>query len=298
MLKFASYAMRGPIQAAFLASGLMVLEFFIPPAAWLSGAIIGLVFLRKGMTGGVPTTLIGTLIFSVLIFFLSGSFLPGVQLVAFFWIPVIILALVLRSSVDLGRTFLIAGLMALLVVLGLYLFLGDPAWFWESIILEQFPITELARQAQLDEEFLKESIHWSSQFMSGVLATVVMVGAMVSLLLARYWQAALYNPNGFQQEFHKIRFGSLPAALAIAVAVVSIWIRLPVFLNIAPIVITLFAVQGLAVLHNLVKVRKMSTGWLVGIYLLMIFLLPHTTILLGALGMADNWLNVRRQIGN
>ncbi len=298
MLKLASYAMRGPVQAALLATCLMVVEFLFPPAAWVSGAVIGLVFLRKGPSGGAPVLVIGTLIFSGLMLFLSGSFLPGIQLVAFFWLPVIILALVLRSSIDLGRTFLVAGLLAILVVLWLYFYLGDPASFWESIILEQFPIEQIAEQAQIDENILKDSIRWSSQIMSGVLATVVLVGTLISLLLARYWQAALYNPNGFQKEFHEIRFGKLPAAFAIGIVISVIWIRLPVFLNIAPVAIALFAVQGLAVLHNLVKVRKMSSGWLVGIYLLVLFLLPHTTILLGALGMADNWLNIRRQVSN
>ena len=51
-------------------------------------------------------------------------------------------------------------------------------------------------------------------------------------------------------------------------------------------------IQGLAVLHGIVKIRGMSGGWLTGTYLMMI--LPHTSALVGALGIADNWLNIRQ----
>jgi uncharacterized protein YybS (DUF2232 family) len=51
-------------------------------------------------------------------------------------------------------------------------------------------------------------------------------------------------------------------------------------------------VQGLSVCHALVKQRGLSQGWLVGIYLLL--LLPHTVLLLGALGLADNLYQLRQ----
>ncbi len=298
MLKLASYAMRGTVQAAVLATSLLLLEFIFPPTAWLSGAVVGLVFLRKGMAGGSTVLLSGAVGFSALIYLITGSLIPGLQLLAVFWVPVIILALILRETVNLGFTFLVAGLLALMAVLVMYLLIGNPADFWETLILSQFPLDQIVEQTQMDESVLREAITLSSQMMSGVLITVIMLGTIISLLLARYWQAGLYNPGGFQSEFHDLGIGTLPAAFAISLALLSVFVKLPIFLNIAPIVIVLFAFQGLAVLHRLVKIRSMNNGWLMGVYLMLLFLLPHTTILLGALGMADNWLMIRQRSGS
>ena len=116
--------------------------------------------------------------------------------------------------------------------------------------------------------------------------------AMCSLFLARAWQAGLFNPGGFQTEFHALKFGrqvSLVCTVALAVAVVmggSFWSAVAM-----AIVFVLF-VQGLSVTHALVKQRDMSQGWLVGVYLLL--LLPHTVLLLAALGLVDNFIKLRQ----
>ncbi|MCB1757021.1 MAG: hypothetical protein KDJ38_15970 [Gammaproteobacteria bacterium] len=294
MLKLATYAMRGPLQAALPATLFLLLTIFIPPVAWLSGAVIGLVFLRKGIAGGVPVFVIAAVLTSAFTFYLSGSFIAGLQLLSVFWIPVVVLALFLRETVDLARTLLLAGLLAMVVVLGMYLLMGDPAAYWEALVLEQFPVEQVSQQFAVEEEVLRSAIAQSSHMMSGAFLTVMMLGTIISLLIARYWQAGLYNPGGFRSEFHGLRFGALPAALAVGVSVLAILLGLPVFVNVAPIAIALFFFQGLAVFHGLVDGRKMNKGWLIGIYGLLFFLFPHTVILLGALGMADNWLNLRK----
>lgn len=295
MLALASYAMRGPFQAALPATVLLLLALFFPPLAWLSGAVVGLVFLRKGINGGITVFAISAAFTGLFTFWLGGSFIAGLKLVSVFWLPVIVLSLVLRETVDLGKTLLIAGLIAISVVLGMYLLMGDPALFWEQMVLEQFPLDEISQQLELNEADLQAAITQSASMMSGAFVTVMMLGALMSLLIARYWQATLYNPGGFRTEFHDLKLGALPALLAVAVSILAVLLGLPVFKNVAPIAIALFFFQGLAVFHSLVDAKDMSKGWLVGIYILLLFLLPHTMILLGALGMADNWLNIRKR---
>ena len=295
MLALASYAMRGPMQAALPAITLLLLALFLPPLAWLSSAVVGLVFLRKGPNSGAQLFALSAVLAGAFTFWLTGSFLAGLKLVTVFWLPVVILSLVLRETVDLGRSLLVGGLMAILVVLGMYLVMDDPANFWRAMVLEQFPLEDFSQQLQLDRETLETAVAQTANMMSGAFVTVMMLGAMISLLIARFWQAALYNPGGFKSEFHQLRLGALPAMLAIAVSILAITLGLPVFLNVAPIAIALFFFQGLAVFHGLVASRNMSRGWLIGIYVLLIFLLPHTMILLGALGMADNWLDIRKR---
>lgn len=295
MLGLASFVMRGPVQAAIPAALFLVLALFLPPFAWLSGAVVGLVFLRQGGSGGLRVLASGALLVALVVVGLGGSFIAGLQLVAVFWVPVVILSLTLRETVDLGKAFLIAGLCAMLIVLGLYLVMGQPELFWEKMILDQFPLEEFSRQMQIDADLLQTAIEQVSHMMSGAFVTIMMLGTFASLLLARYWQASLFNPGGFQTEFHELRLGALPAILAIGVSAMAALTGLPVFVNTAPIAIAVFFFQGLAVFHGLVKKRSMNKGWLIGIYLLLLFLFPHTMVLLGALGMADNWINIRER---
>ena len=295
MLGLASFVMRGPVQAAIPAALFLLLALFLPPFAWLSGAVVGLVFLRQGVNGGLRVFVSSALLIALVVVLLGGGFIAGLQLVAVFWVPVVILALTLRETVDLGKAFLIAGLCAMLIVLGLYLALGQPELFWEKMIMDQFPLEEFSRQMQIEEDLLQAAIKQVSHMMSGAFVTIMMLGTLASLLIARYWQASLFNPGGFQTEFHELRLGTLPAVLAIGVSAMAALTGLPVFVNTAPIVIAVFFFQGLAVFHGVVKKRGMNKGWLIGIYLLLLFLFPHTMVLLGALGMADNWVDIRER---
>ncbi len=41
---------------------------------------------------------------------------------------------------------------------------------------------------------------------AGMLGAGTAIGSVLCLLLARYWQAALYNPGGFGQEFRALYY--------------------------------------------------------------------------------------------
>ena len=121
---------------------------------------------------------------------------------------------------------------------------------------------------------------------------MIMMTGLISVFLARSWQAQMFNPGGFQQEFHKLRLGKSVALGVLVVAGLSLltdWVFLS---DVVVVLLATMMIQGLAVLHGIVKIRGMSGGWLTGTYLMMI--LPHTSALVGALGIADNWLNIRQ----
>ncbi|HBR97876.1 MAG TPA: hypothetical protein DD979_10930 [Gammaproteobacteria bacterium] len=297
MLGLASFAMRGPLYAALPASLLLALAVFLPPLAWLSAAVVALVFLRKGINDGLIVFAASAIAIGMFTAWQTGNFPAGVKLVAAFWLPVIVLSLVLRETVDLGKTLLAASTAGLAVVGGFFVFMDDPAAFWEQQILTQFPVDQFSSQFPMEQAALETFARQSSLMMTGAFITVMMLGALVSLIIARAWQAGLYNPGGFREEFHDLRLGKSPAILGLLMALAAVGTGLPIFMNAAPIVVALFFFQGLAVFHGVVARRQLSSGWLIGLYGLLLFLLPHTMILLGALGMADNWLNIRKRAG-
>ena len=146
--------------------------------------------------------------------------------------------------------------------------------------------------ALLTEEQLEEFITAMANMMTWSTGISVMSVALGALFLARSWQAGLVNPGGFQKEFHELALGRNAALLCLLIIVLSMFMGSQVSIAIAVVVIFAFFIQGLAVAHALVKQRGMHRFWLHGIYVLM--LLPHTLLLLAALGLADNMFSLRR----
>ena len=79
----------------------------------------------------------------------------------------------------------------------------------------------------------------------GVMTWIDLVMTLVGLMVARSWQARLYNPGGFREEFHAIR---LPAGIAfglMAIALLSVTID-PMMLVLAPTATLPLCVAGLS----------------------------------------------------
>ncbi|MCH7817034.1 MAG: hypothetical protein IIC60_10750, partial [Proteobacteria bacterium] len=112
------------------------------------------------------------------------------------------------------------------------------------------------------------------------------------LMLARWMQAALYNPGGFQKEFHGLRIELKVALLLLGlmllanfgVLVPSAWV---LYLAV-PLMFS-----GLALIHAVVAKKKLSTMWLTALYVL---LLPFVMQLIVLLALVDSWYDFRARL--
>ena len=119
--------------------------------------------------------------------------------------------------------------------------------------------------------------------------------AVVSLFVSRWWQALLYNPGGFQEEFHGLRLEStvgLSLAILLGAGVLlpddyRIWVQL------ASIPLML---AGLALVHYWVKAKVKSSRWLVFVYFGLILYSPIMMALLVLVGLADSFMNLRTRL--
>jgi hypothetical protein len=66
--------------------------------------------------------------------------------------------------------------------------------------------------------------------------------------------------------------------------------------NLPLVVLLPFLLQGLALLHGLVRQHKANAGWLVGTYLLL-FVTGPMALLLAVAGVVDNWFDFRTFFG-
>lgn len=117
--------------------------------------------------------------------------------------------------------------------------------------------------------------------------------AICLLMMARWWQALLYNPGGFQQEFHQFRLQPRAAMLlAIMFVLASFGITVLAGWIMYFMVPLLFA--GLALVHGLIGLKKLSGLWLIAFYMLL--LNPLLAQLLTVAALVDSWADFRGRV--
>ncbi|MGQ7845041.1 hypothetical protein ACUNV4_11230 [Granulosicoccus sp. 3-233] len=310
MIGLARIADRGPFVAAALAAALLLAALWLPAlvaAGNMSGmlilasmasmffliasaAVVAFVALRHGELSAIQVVggcLVMLIVVSIVLY-QSPIHVPLVASV--FWLPAILAGMVLARSVKLDYAVLTIVACGVVVVIGLSLITGDSTEFWRSQFGSAVVMEEDA--AALSVEQQEAFMTTMARMMTGALGVSVVSIALGALFLARSWQAGLFNPGGFQKEFHALSLGRNAAFACVLIVALAIMMGGQLAGAIAMVVIFAFFVQGLAVTHALVKQRGMHRYWLHGIYVLL--LLPHTLLLLAALGLADNLFSLRR----
>jgi hypothetical protein len=116
MLAIARYALKGPMHAATVAGILAVLSLFIPLLSILSGAIVSLIILTQGLVSGTRVILVSIVGITAISYMLTQSLIMGLSIGLVQWLPVMILAEVLRRTRSVSFT-LVAGMgLAMLAV--------------------------------------------------------------------------------------------------------------------------------------------------------------------------------------
>lgn len=294
MHNLASFVMRGPWQAALVAAALAVLSLLLPPVLLLSGAAVALVTLRLGLQQGLLVLAIATVGGGLLAWLALGAATSVVWLALLYWVPLVILAMALRLSISLAATLRYAAILGAVAVAGFYLVLGDPAAWWNAVV--QDIIGKLGEAGVADEntlsQFAKLFAAWAPLFPGQVVSS--MLGSLlIALLLARWWQALLYNPGGFASEFYELRLGKPFALAMIVLLVLSLLWAVPFIVNLTLVLGVIYVLQGVAVVHALVAKIGLSKVWLVGFYLLLLIALLQLVMVLGTL---DAWVDFRSRI--
>lgn len=131
---------------------------------------------------------------------------------------------------------------------------------------------------------------------AGMLGAANGLLSVVCLLLARWWQAALYNPGGFGVEFRALYYPPAAAAAMLLGALALVGMGLE-YRPWAVIVTLPLMFAGLGLLHAWVRRRGRGRGLLVGFYLAwMLFDLVKLAVV--GVALADSWLRWRQRWGD
>ena len=258
MRVLAEWAMHGPKQAI----GLATLFACVPMLFWVSGAIVSLVVLRRGIDQGVKVLVWALL--PAIAWAAMGQFATIAGLIA-----TTALACILRQTVSWQKT-----LLALLPVGALVAFITAQLAPQQISMLSELvlkfisDLTQHGDQRSVDIGSLKPLVEYG---VIGMLTWFNLVSCIIGLVLARSWQAQLFNPGGFREEFHQIK---LPALIALALLMFTLGgsTLAPFMLVVAPVATLPLLVSGLALFHGLVEMRQLSKVWLVAFYALLVFI--------------------------
>ncbi len=296
MKAFAGWVLAGRLNALTLTSGFAVLGVVFPPLLLISLASLALVGLRMGAQQGLLIAAGSAGL--VFILSLADSRGGGAGATVFLALCLLtwLMSQVYRQYASAACMINAVGAIGALSVIAAYLILGEPAVYWLGLLEQYLRPQLLQTQFFQSEAELNDWLNNFSRVMTGGITGLVCLWVIVSLLLARWWQAILFNPGGFQKEFHGLRLGRLTAWTMLTLLAMSLVGEFSLTLDLATVVWLLFLFQGLAVVHHLVLQLGANAGWLIAIYFLLAIKPHYVTPVLSGLGLIDTWFDFRLRI--
>jgi hypothetical protein len=281
MRVLAKYVMRGPLQAG----GVAAVSTAVPLLFWIGAAVVSLVILRLGLSQGFNIAL------WALLPALGWSWFGQDPTALAVLLQVMLMASVLRTSGSWEKALLGGSFLA--IVMGLLLPVIYPG------LLDELVRTGVSFYEQYNAEVAKalgddlETVIRSTMTAS-MVGTYLATGIGVTLL-ARAWQAGLYNPGGFRKEFHALRLSPVVSVLCAVTMLAGLFLGSDAML-LAWITGTPLFLAGLALVHGVVGRKKLNGQWLVLFYIALALLGPTLMILLIVMAFVDSWLDIRGRI--
>jgi|DeeseametaMP1372_FD_contig_51_695043_length_1954_multi_23_in_0_out_0_2 hypothetical protein len=276
MRALAEFIMKGRLQAVAVAGlGVGTLVF-----AWVGVAAAVLVLLRKGLAEGA--------------YVVFWALLPAIA--------------VATIGADVGPLTMLLGASATALVLrntqqwANALITAVAAGLFSALLLTQFANAYLASVLELVQPMLQKMQASAPgvfpEITTGDIAALIGVSAVLwstlAVMLARWWQALLYNPGGFRLEMWQLR---LSPAVTIGLVAMMLLLskiggdyRFWAVMCVMPIVIA-----GLALVHGVVGRLGLGRAWLIVFYVALLMLRPLWVALI-LIAIVDSWIDIRRRL--
>ena len=274
----------------------LVVAMLVPGLAMVSGAILLLVVLQQNVH---KASLAAVLAGSILVAVALGLGSPPLQAffqVALLWVPILGLAVVMRSTRSLTLTLQLSVIM---VVVGTGLFfvlIGDPIGFWQYVIAADPLLQSLTGSLQQ----WQSAIGATDMQFAGVMTTMYAIGfwfGLVVVILLGYWlYLQLPEKSPEYGRFRELNFGRV-IALVLAVTSVAgflidaVWIQ-----SVAFFLFAVFWLQGAAMVHWLRSIGLAPVIAVSAVYVLTILLPQYVFPALAVLGYTDAWFDYRNRV--
>ena len=289
MRKFGIWLLKDKKNAAAIALLFSLLPLVGLPTSWIASVIIGLVTLQKGNKEGLFTVFWASLPAAILWYL--GASLVFISLLIAQFLFVQFLAGIWRQY---GSMTLMLEVVAGIGIIGLFFvsFYADGIReFWVNIVTK---FSNLQFGPELNAYWNQLLIKIST----GMMMSLLLLSNIVNVMIARWWQAAVYKPGAFVQEFITVRAGK-----AISVLFLFCWIAIALDVNFAYGLVFVIAIPlvfaGLSLMHSMAMQHKNKIVLLIILYGMFIIFSIYFIPLLAVVGFFDSWYDVRgRHIRN
>lgn len=290
MRPIASWLVARPRNAVFGLAATLLLPF----AQVISGTLMALLVLQQGASLSAVQGLVAAVILALVSLALS---VPVAQVLAnavLIWLPVILLAALMRKTRSMTLATQVAALAALLATLAFYVVLGDPAAWWSDALVD---VAAAFREMGLEQH--ADALTAQRDVVAGQMTTLVVLAGwtltvMVVLLGYGVWRTLPENGPVYGR-FCDLNLGrvlALTMAVGSVLAVLTGWAWLQ---NLAFVAFMMFWLQGLAIIHWLHVERAMPVIVVILAYAMLPLLNALLLMALAVVGYIDAWFEFRRR---
>tara|TARA_R110000868_G_scaffold392875_1_gene663718 strand:- start:29994 stop:30929 length:936 start_codon:yes stop_codon:yes gene_type:complete len=299
MQRIGEYLLRNPLNAAWIALVLASINLVLPICGWVVGVIIAIVTLRKGWRASLPIVVLACVPGIVQLFFPVHNVLFIVNVIAAM-MTVWLLACLLHRTVSWSVTIQTLAIAFAIVIVIIHVVYPDITSWWATHMQDYLAKAEKQMQLPVaEQQVLAQRVsQWAKLFTGLQLASLLMTGYFW-LILARWWQAVMFNPGKLKPELHNIRINRLLAIMIVAALLLASITKAAVCFDVLPVLIIPTVVAGLSLFHCFAATRKSPTMWVTLFYAFFVMAMITGVIgvmflmLLMIFAMLDSFMNLR-----
>lgn len=274
---------RGMIIAGLLGGAAQVLM----PLSLMSSAIAGLLVLTRSEREGFVELLGITAIILLLNQFVQNK--PGFDIPVTLLLlgPVFICTTILRITQAQGIAIAGAAIFAALFAIAVQVYSGDAVSWWGEWLKVVVQGVEGADYQGFEE-------NGTLRLMNGLIALILCLAVIISLLLARWLQAKVYNPGGFAKEFQVLQIPGQVTAIVVVLIMIFAVLQSQLMYDLMIVFTLMYFFQGFAILHHNNNKKGYSTAYILPPYLLLIFIPQYVFVGMACVGISDLFINYRK----
>lgn len=292
MLPLAQWLLKGQGQALAFVTVCFSVGYIFWPINIIAAASLSLITLRQGAQQSVTIAALALIPAAIIGYQIGGMYMP------------LLLGLsTLITSETLKQTrswpFSLLALTGSAYAASVVMLVFFNTALLEQVGMMQDVLAQVGKQMVNQNEaqaemmqLINESLN--ARFIAGIWGSMLVIMVFFGLVLARSWQSKLFNPGGFQQEFHQLRLGKADTMIYTITGLGLLAIDTS-FMTWAWMSFFPLTISAVALFHWAAKQREVKQHWYVIFYALLI-LNDFVRLFLVVIALLDTTVNFRQKI--
>ena len=271
---------RNQWQAALI----ILLLAALPLLQWAALLMMALLVLRKGRNQSI-ILLIAALLPSLFLLVarpFSWLWLGNIASIIVLWL----LAMALHKTCSWRIVLHVATGLGIVIVTLIFYVHPDIVQGWQ----QYFQQLEKLLKLQNFEQQVQLTQHMAL-VMTGIQVAIKLLFNLGLLMIARWWQAMMFNPGQLRMELHHISLSRVFSIITLISVAGAMIVQSPWLINMAIVMVSPFILSGLSLVHGFAATKSSPSSWLLVVYLLLI--LPYMLIALITISLIDSWVQWR-----